>query len=125
MNIDLIPLGVQFTFDVKNSKDSKGVKFFRELYGYTDVSRGHKYKKEGILSDVKYLKPTRSVIILSLKDAPMIRRFFKKNMIKFSENIVVLHHNQARKLGVVSNSKWKDVYRDILGKEDLVWRVDF
>ena len=124
MKIDLIPLGIQFTFDVKNSRDSKGVKFFRELYGYTDISRGYEYKRKGILSDIKYIKPTKSVIILSMKDAPLLRKFFRENKVKFSENIVVLHHGQARKLGVESDKKWLNIYRDLLGKEDTILTLD-
>ena len=125
MRIDLVPLGVQFTFDARFEKASKKIEFYRKLYGYTDYSRGHEYKRGGLLSDLKHLRPTRSTIILTLKDAPALLAFFRKNKVKFSENIVVLHHIQARQLRVESGSKWKDIYRDMLGKRDLVWRVDF
>ena len=124
MKIDLIPLGVQFTFDVQFEKGWERAEFYKKLYGYIDYSRGHKYKRQGILSEIKHLRPTRSTIILTLKDAGLLRKFFRKHKVKFSENVVVLHHAQARKLGVESPNKWLNIYRDILGKEDLIWSVD-
>ena len=127
MKIDLIPLGVQFTFDVKFERSSERVMFYQRLYGYSNNSNSqrYKYQREGLLSGLKHLRPTKSVIILTLKDAGLLRKFFRKNKVKFSENLVVLHHGQARKLGVESGKKWRDVYRDLLGKEDLVVGVDW
>ena len=126
MRINLLPLGVQFTFDAKFERDYDKVRFYKKLYGYIDYSnKKYKYKRGGLLSDLKHLRPTRSTIILSLRDAGALRKFFRKNKVKFSENVVILHHGQARKLGVESPSKWVNVYRDLLGKEDLIVGVDF
>ena len=127
MRIDLIPLGVQFTFDAKFEKNWERVEFYRNLYGYVNNSnfKKYKYNRKGILSELKHLRPTNSVIILTLKDAPVLRKFLRGNKVKFSENIVVLHHSQARKLGVESNKKWLDVYRDLLGKRDLLVTWDW
>ena len=126
MRLDLIPLGVQFTFDVQYKSNYERVRFYKKLYGYVDYSnKKYKYKRKGILSGLRYLRPTHSVIILTMKDAPLLRKFFKQNKVKFSENAVMLHEAQARKLKVVSPSAWVNVYRDLLGKRDLILGVDW
>ncbi len=126
MRIEIIPLGILFTFDISNRQGSDRVILYKRLYGYNDFSHGkYKYKRKGILSDMKHLKPTKSTIITTLHDAKTLRKFFRQNKVKFSENVVMLHESQARKLKVVSPNKWVNVYKELLGKDDTIMGVDW
>ena len=126
MRLDIIPLGILFTFDASNKTSSSRVSFYRQLYGYNDLSHGkYKYAHKGLLTSIPHIKPTHSTIITTMKDAPQLRSFFRKNKVKFSENCVMLQEAQAKKLKVVSPSAWKNFYQDLLGKEDLILGVDW
>ena len=128
MRLDIIPLGILFTFDISHKKASERTIFYRNLYGFNSTAnfkdKKYKYTRKGILSDIKHIKPTQSTLITTMKDAPALRAFFKKNKVKFSENAVILHEAQARKLKVVSPSAWVNVYRELLGKEDTIMGLD-
>ena len=129
MRLDIIPIGILFTFDVSSKTASQRVVFYRKLYGCSPTSwakdKKYKYKRKGLLSDVKHLKPTQSTLIVTMKDAQMLRTFFRKNKIKFSENAVMLQEAQARKLKVVSPSAWVNIYKELLGKEDTIMGIDW
>lgn len=122
-------MGIEFTFDTKFDKASERVKFYRELYGYRRYSNygRYVYVEEGLLSDIPYLKPTRSTIIVSVKDAKKLRKFFRKKSVVFNEKIVILNKKEAEKLNLeegVSND-WEKIYEELKGNENLVFRVDF
>ena len=120
MEIKIDTLGVEFTFDARISEDRKRVKFYKELYGYKTNPYGkYTYIKDGFLSNIKHLKPTRSTIIVSLKDAKGLRSFFKIYSVVFDEKIVILKEREARKLGLRFPSGWRRVYEELKGNENL------
>ena len=127
MRLDIIPLGILFTFDVAHKSSAERVTFYKQLYGHTTTSHSkkYKYKRPGLLTNLKHLRPTHSTIIITMNDAPALRKFFKQNKVKFSENAVMLHEQEARKLNVVSPSTWVNVYRELLGKEDTIMGLDW
>jgi len=127
MRISLDTIGIEFTFDVNIENPSKRVGFYRELYGHKNYSNFGKYLyiKDGILSNMKYLKPTRSTVIVSKKDAREVRIFLKKSKVIFDEKIVILDHKEAKKLGLDFPNNWKKIYEDLKGNENLVFSVDF
>lgn len=126
MKIDVKTIGIEFTFDL-HEKGSKRVNFYRKLYGSRRVSHGGKYLyiKDGILSDINYLKPTRSTIILSIKDAKLVRKFFKEYNVVFNEKIVILNKQEAKELGLVFDSNWDRIYNELKGNENLFFSLDF
>ena len=125
MRIDLNTLGVEFTFDAKMDRDSERVIFYKKLYGYKDIKKNYTYIKDGILSGMKYLKPTRSTIIVSVKDAKVIKSFFRKNKVDFNEKIVILNREEAKELGLSFPSNWHKIYEELKGSENLKISVDF
>lgn len=126
MKVDLDTVGIEFTFDSK-LKGSNAVKFYRKLYGCKRNSNYGKYTylKDGVLSNIKYLKPTRSTIIVSMKDAKTLRNFFKKYNAVFDEKIVVLNEKEAKELGLNFPNEWKKLYEEIKGNENLRVSLDF
>ncbi len=125
MKLNIKTLGIEFTFDC-NLKGSKKVNFFRELYGCKRISHGGKYVyiKDGILSNMKYLKPTRSTIILSIKDAKTLRKFFKKNKINFNEKIIFLNKTESKELNLEFPNNLEKIYEELKGNENLMFSLD-
>jgi len=123
MKIEVNTLGIEFTFDFKG----EGKKFYRELYGWKSPSNFGRYLyiKDGILSNIDYLKPTKSTIIVSRVDAKVIRSFFKKNEVVFNEKIVVLNKSEAKELGLKFDSNWNKVYEELKGNVNLNFSLDF
>ena len=127
MRLGVDTIGMEFTFDAKMKNSTAKSKFYRELYGYKLYSNFGRYiyLKDGLLSDIKYLKPTRSTIIVSKKDAGALRIFFRKRNVKFDEKIVILNHKEAKQLGLNFPGNWRKVYEELKGNENLVFSVDF
>jgi len=126
MKINVNTIGIEFTFDLKE-KGSKKVNFYRELYGCRRSSHGGKYLyiKDGVLSNLKYLKPTKSTIIVLIKDAKIIKNFFKKSNVLFNEKIVILNKAEAKELGLKFVNNWHKTYEELKGNENLIFSVDF
>ena len=127
MKLDIDTIGIEFTFDVKIDNKGEKSRFYRELYGWKSPSYYNKYVyiKDGVLSNLKYLKPTKSTIIVSMKDAGTLRKFFSARKVVFNEKIVVLNKKEARKLGLSFPSNWHKIYEELKGSENLRFSVDF
>lgn len=127
MKLEITPIGVEFTFDAKISNASERVRFYRELYGGRRSSNFGKYTyiKDGVLSEIKFLKPTRSTLIVSLKDAKLLRNFFKNHKVNFDEKIVLLKEDEAREIGLKYPNNWRRIYEDLKENENLLFTVDF
>lgn len=125
MGIDLVHVGVMFTFDTK-SKTTR-TRFYRKLYGFKDVSHFGKYhyEREGLLTNIPYLKPTNSTIIVRIRDALLLRKFFKKYNVRFSEHIGFLTIKEAKTLKIANPKKWQEILEDLKGSRDLLVTVDF
>ena len=72
------------------------LKITRKIYGYTEYSNysKYKYKREGILSNIKYEKLFRACIMIDDKDADEIIEEFKKLEIK----IIILYVDLKKRL---------------------------
>ena len=127
MKLDLNVIGIEFSFDVKIKNPSKRVDFYRKFYGYKDYSNNGKYIyiKEGILFGIKHIRPTKSTIIVCIKDAKQIRKFFRGKNVVFNEKIVILNKSEARELGLKFDRNWNKVYEELKGNENLIFSVDF
>ena len=123
MKIDVKTVGIEFTFDSKSNDKS----FYRKLYGWKSPSNYGKYLyvKDGVLSNIKYIKPTRSTIIVSVKDSKSLRKFFNESKVVFNEKIVILNKQEAKELGLKFDSNWNKVYEELKGNENLFFSVDF
>lgn len=126
MRVNLNTIGIEFTFDAK-LQNSEKTRFYRELYGWKNSSNYGKYLyiKDGILSNMKFIKPTKSTIIVSIKNAKILREFFKEKKVDFNEKIVVLNKKEARKLGLDFHNKLEQIYEELKGSENLKFSVDF
>lgn len=73
------------------------LKITRKIYGYTECSNNnkYKYKRKGILSDIKYEKLSRACIILNKKDAVKPIKEFKKLKLKIIILNVELKNRQT------------------------------
>ena len=93
-------IGIEFIFSSKFKKASKRVGFNRKLYGYRRYSNHSKYLyiEEGILSNIPYMKPAKSVIIVSEKNSKTIKEFFKTWKIDFKEIKVMLNKEDLGKI---------------------------
>lgn len=127
MRIELKTLGIIFTFDVKLKDNSKRSKFYRELYGWKDYSYygEYTYIKEGLLSEIKHIKPTKSTIIVSIEDSKKLRDYFKKFNIDFDERIIFLNQRDAKKLGISYTENLSKIYQEIKKNQNLVFNADF
>ena len=120
MEVTIESLGIEFTFDCKEVGTRK-VNFYRELYGCKKRSHGGKYLyiKDGVLSNLKYLKPTRSTIILSRENAKIVKDFFKGWDVIFDERLVILNTTDATDLNLNVESNWNRVYENLKKDSDL------
>jgi hypothetical protein len=125
MKIKIDTIGIEFTFDVLE-KSSKRLKVYRELYGWKSASNNGKYLylKDGILSSIKYLKPTKSTIIILRKDAKSVRKFFKEKRVIFNEKIVLLNKTEAKDLGLKFDNNLNKFYEELKGNENLFFSID-
>ena len=126
MRVKLETIGIEFSFDARLSGSAK-TKFYREFYGWKNFSNFGKYLylKDGILSNIPYLKPTRSTVIVPRRHAKTIREFFKKNSVVFNEKIIVLNKNEAKALGFEFDSALERIYEEVKGNENLHFEIDF
>ncbi len=127
MKIELETIGVEFTFDLKEKENTKRLKFYRGLYGWKSSSNygQYLYIKEGVLSNLKHIKPTKSTIIISLKDAFVLRKFFRKYNVVFNEKVIILGKREAKILGLNIPNNWDRIYEDLKGNKNTILSVDF
>jgi len=126
MEIKINTLAIEFIFDAKLS-GSKKTNFYRELYGHRSYSNYGKYTyvKEGVLSDIDYLKPTRSTLIVKRGDSKRLKDFFKKWNVVFDERLVFLDEKDAKKLGLIHIEGWKKIYDELKGNPNTFFKLDF
>ncbi len=77
---------------------------FRKLFlGYTDFSNSgqYKYHRDGLLSEIPYIKPIRSVIIVQNKDCDLVVRFLKKYNATIFVKSVILTIEDKKELKIV------------------------
>ena len=100
MDIGIKNIGLEINFNVKIKKSSERVKFYRKLYGYKSYSNHGKYVylKEGLLSNIPYLKPTNSFIIVSKEDSKKIENFLYKKDVRYKKIKVILEKEDAEKI---------------------------
>lgn len=125
--VKMVPIATMFTFDTLLKDATKRVEFFRKLYGYTEYSyfSKYKYKRTGLLSEIPYLKPTESTIIVKQGDAAAIRVFFLKSKAEFTEHLVILSSDEAKTLGITHPNRWHRLVEDLKGSPNLLVTVDF
>lgn len=126
MKLEMVPIGMLFRiYLVGNVK--KKMKLIRKLYGYNDRSFYGKYtyKRKGILSSIAYIKTKKSTVIIKREDSKLLKNFLTKNNIKFSEHLIFLHENEAKKLGIFYPHKWQYLIEDLKGSPNLLVTVDF
>jgi len=72
-------------YKIANLKQSAKVKFNREFFGGIETSNNskYKYKKEGILGKILYVKLAKSVIVVMKKDFDLISDFLSKMSAEF------------------------------------------
>tara|TARA_Y100000034_G_scaffold62626_1_gene75904 strand:+ start:444 stop:722 length:279 start_codon:yes stop_codon:yes gene_type:complete len=60
--------------------DSQRSLFKRDFLGYTDRSNNgsYTYKREGFLSKIPHLKPSKGTLIVKLIDGPKVKKALKK-----------------------------------------------
>lgn len=90
--------GILFTYDASYKTNKDRVRFHRELYGSIHYGKNKIEKKGGILSEISFINPTRSCIIVKKKDANYLRDFFKRHKVKWSEHLVILNEREANEL---------------------------
>ncbi len=71
----------------KDLKPRDRTKFKKEFSGHNDSSHGgrYKYKIEGLLDKIKYIKPCHGAIIVNIKDAKKIIEIIAKYNIKYTQ----------------------------------------
>ena len=92
--------GVLFTYDAQYTKNKDRVSFHRELYGSMNYTKDCPKKQGGLLSEIPFINPTKSCIIVKQEDANKVRNFFKKHKVKWSEHLVFLNEKERKELGL-------------------------
>jgi hypothetical protein len=74
-------------YSQKEISPDKRTKFKKELAGHNDSSHGgrYKYRVEGILDKIKYIKPCNASLIILKKDFKIITDLMNKYSIKFKD----------------------------------------
>lgn len=90
--------GILFTYDTKYTSNKERVSFHRELYGSISYTKNKIEKKGGLLSEIPFINPTKSCIIVVQKNADHLRNFFRRHKVKWSEHLVILNEDEAKKL---------------------------
>ncbi|MFB6246291.1 MAG: hypothetical protein ABEI74_01715 [Candidatus Pacearchaeota archaeon] len=121
MKFEITTLASEFIIYTKQKSSNEKVKIHKELFGHKDTTHGYTYIKDGILSNVKYIKPTESTIIVSMANAKTVREFLKKRKTAFNEKIVILNKEDAQKLGINTENQWEKNYEEI--KKEGVFRT--
>lgn len=93
-------LATIFSYDTSHRKIRLRNKFYWKLYGCKRRSKFGKYvyEEKGLLSDIKHLKPTESVIIVSSVNAVPLRNFLKSENARFSEHKIILNKREYSRL---------------------------
>jgi hypothetical protein len=127
MKIELETIGVEFTFDLKEEDNTQRLRFYRGLYGWKSSSNygQYLYIKEGLLSNINHIKPTKSTIIVSLENANILRKFFRKYDVVFNEKVIILGKKEAKILGLNIPNNWDRIYEDLKGNKNTILSVDF
>jgi hypothetical protein len=92
--------GILFTYDTKYRSNKERVSFHRELYGSISYTKAGPIKKGGILSEIPFINPTKSCIIVKQEDVDKLRNFFKKHKVKWSEHLVILSKEESKELSL-------------------------
>ena len=89
-------LAVLFTYDAIYPTNRERVNFHRELYGRIRYTKSGSERKGGLLSDIPFINPTKSCIIVRPKHARKLREFFKRHKVKWSEHPVILRESELK-----------------------------
>ena len=73
--------GLIFTYDAKYKTNKERVSFHRELYGAISYTLKGPKRQGGLLSEITYINPTKSCLIVKKEDADKLRNFFKKHIL--------------------------------------------
>lgn len=75
-------------YDLKNKNNVEKTHIVRSLFGYEDKSNMGKYvyKREGLLSKIRYEKLDKSVIVVDKKNEERVKNILKK----FGLNIFIM-----------------------------------
>ncbi len=87
-----MPTATIFTYDTSHRKLMLRSRFYWKLYGRTHSSKFGKYvyEEKGMLSGIRHLRPTESVVIVGNANAPVLREFFTAENARFSEHKIIL-----------------------------------
>lgn len=88
--------GKLFTYDAMYKSGKKRVDFHRKLYGSLYYSKNGPIRKGGLLSEIPFINPTRSCIIVKPEHSAKLRNFFRQHKVKWSEHLVVLKEKESR-----------------------------
>jgi len=87
------------TYSVAHESASIRSKLNRELNGYKDISnnRRYKYKRQGILDCILYIKPTRNTIITPVEPAKMVLQALQEHGAKVNIINIQIDKSQFKK----------------------------
>lgn len=91
---------VLFTYDTKYQSNKERVSFHRELYGSISYTKDGPKRSGGVLSEIPFVNPTKSCIIVKQEDANKLRSFFKRHKVKWSEHLVILNEKESKELNL-------------------------
>lgn len=87
------------SYSIAHKSVSVRSKLNRELNGYRDVSHNgrYKYKRQGILDCIIYLKPARNTIVTPVESAKMVLEVLKEHGAKISTIDIQIDRSQFKK----------------------------
>ncbi|MCD6477750.1 MAG: hypothetical protein J7K87_01980 [Candidatus Aenigmarchaeota archaeon] len=100
-------VAVLISFDIHSDKFESNYernKFFRGLYGWTQIIRKksseYKYRREGLLDEIPHIKVDNSVFIVALKEMERIMKYMEewKDKIDYDFFKVILNEEQYKEL---------------------------
>lgn len=90
--------GILFTYDAKYKTNKETVSFHRELYGSISYTVEGPKKQGGLLSEIPFINPTKSCLIVRKEYGDKLRNFFRNHKVKWSEHLVTLSEKEVEKL---------------------------
>ena len=86
-------------YSQKNIQPRERTKFKKELAGHKDSSHGgrYKYKIDGLLDQINYIKPCHAALIVKNKESAKIIKLIEKYGIPYADYSIEVKQNEFKK----------------------------
>lgn len=101
--------GTLICYQLKGFTQSIKTQFWQKLFGYMNNSnfQRYQYRRKGLLDEIPYISPIKSVIIIKKEDSRKLLAFLKKYKVKIFTREIILKKSDLNKLDIRSKNDKK------------------